>query len=259
MELFDSSDADVYTQQVGKWWGENVASGELYDTQRRDVPSTRGFNTVLQHPDIFATRWRLNLIARCGGVVTIEVVPVRVSPALPLHFFSSLFSMVLITDSVVVARILNATLVVPVLDHKSYWHDPSNFSDIFDVEKFISALTPDVTVINELPFKIEKSVPVYPMRIPRKATPFYYENRVLPKLLSRQVIQLTKFDYRLSNRLEHDLQKLRCRVNYHALHFTSSIGQMGRILVERMRGLGGRYIALHLSLGVFLGFAHFTH
>ncbi|KAL2612686.1 hypothetical protein R1flu_024378 [Riccia fluitans] len=151
-----------------------------------------------------------------------------------------------ITDSVVVARILNATLVVPVLDHKSYWHDPSNFSDIFDVEKFKSALTPDVTVIKELPLKIEKSVPVYPMRIPRKATPIYYENRVLPKLLSRQVIKLTKFDYRLSNRLEHDLQKLRCRVNYHALHFTSSIGQMGRILVERMRGLGGRYIALHL-------------
>ncbi|KAL3680357.1 hypothetical protein R1sor_023313 [Riccia sorocarpa] len=151
-----------------------------------------------------------------------------------------------ITDSVVVARILNATLVVPVLDHKSYWHDPSNFSDIFDVYKFISALTPDVTVIKELPLNIEDSVAVYPMRIPRKATPIYYENRVLPKLLSRQVIKLTKFDYRLSNRLENDLQKLRCRVNYHALHFTSPIAQMGQILVERMRRLGGRYIALHL-------------
>lgn len=28
-----------------------------------------------------------------------------------------------ITDSVVVARLLNATLVVPHLDHRSYWKD----------------------------------------------------------------------------------------------------------------------------------------
>ncbi|KAG6546595.1 hypothetical protein Mapa_011784 [Marchantia paleacea] len=151
-----------------------------------------------------------------------------------------------ITDSVVVARILNATLVVPVLDHKSFWHDSSNFSDIFDVEKFISTLVPDVPIIKRLPRNIEKSSSVYPMRIPRKATPIYYENRVLPKLLSRQVLRLTKFDYRLSNRLGQDLQKLRCRVNYKALHFTQPIIKMGQILVERMRRLGGRYIALHL-------------
>lgn len=35
-----------------------------------------------------------------------------------------------------------------------------------------------------------------------------------------QAVQLNKFDYRLSNKLSDDLQKLRCRVNYHALKFT---------------------------------------
>lgn len=61
-----------------------------------------------------------------------------------------------------------------------------------------------------------------------------------------QAVQLTKFDYRLSNRLDMDLQKLRCRVNYHALKFTDSILEMGKKLVERMRMKSKHFIALHL-------------
>lgn len=61
-----------------------------------------------------------------------------------------------------------------------------------------------------------------------------------------QAIQLSKFDYRLANKLETDLQKLRCRVNYHALKFTDPIQKMGEKLVNRMRAKSNHYIALHL-------------
>lgn len=61
-----------------------------------------------------------------------------------------------------------------------------------------------------------------------------------------QAIQLSKFDYRLANKLETDLQKLRCRVNYHALRFTDPIQKMGEKLVHRMRARSNHYIALHL-------------
>ncbi|KAG0451754.1 hypothetical protein HPP92_025998 [Vanilla planifolia] len=61
-----------------------------------------------------------------------------------------------------------------------------------------------------------------------------------------QVVQLTKFDYRLSNRLETDLQKLRCRVNYHALRFTDPIQRLGSTLIRRMRAKSEHFIALHL-------------
>lgn len=61
-----------------------------------------------------------------------------------------------------------------------------------------------------------------------------------------QAVQLTKFDYRLSNKLDLDLQKLRCRVNYHALQFTKPILGMGSELVRRMRMKSKHYIALHL-------------
>lgn len=61
-----------------------------------------------------------------------------------------------------------------------------------------------------------------------------------------QAVQLNKFDYRLSNKLRDDLQKLRCRVNYHALKFTDPILKMGNELVRRMRLRSKHYIALHL-------------
>lgn len=151
-----------------------------------------------------------------------------------------------IIDAVVAARILNATLVIPKLDQKSFWKDESDFAEIFDVESFISSLSNDVKIIQQVPDMNGKPLLPYKMRIPRKCTPKCYENRVLPALLKKHVVQLTKFDYRVSNRLETDLQKLRCRVNYHALQFTDPILKMGEMLIQRMRAKSGRFIALHL-------------
>ncbi|GJU79847.1 GDP-fucose protein O-fucosyltransferase, partial [Tanacetum coccineum] len=151
-----------------------------------------------------------------------------------------------ITDAVVAARILNATLVVPKLDQKSFWKDSSTFSEIFDVEWFISRLSKDVKVIKELPRKGGKVWVPYNMRVPRKCNERCYQIRVLPVLLKKHAVQLSKFDYRLSNKLETDLQKLRCRVNYHALKFTDPINKMGQKLVNRMRKMGKHYVALHL-------------
>lgn len=151
-----------------------------------------------------------------------------------------------ITDSVVAARILNATLVVPKLDQKSFWKDVSNFSEIFDVDWFISFLSKDVKIIKQLPKRGGKTWSPYTMRVPRKCNERCYVNRLLPVLQKKHAVQLTKFDYRLANKLSTDLQKLRCRVNYHALKFTDSILQMGKELVHRMRLRSKHYIALHL-------------
>ncbi|CAM0903356.1 unnamed protein product [Alopecurus aequalis] len=151
-----------------------------------------------------------------------------------------------IIDAVVAARILNATLVIPKLDQASFWKDASDFAEIFDADSFISSLSNDVKIIRHVPDINGKTPYPYKMRIPRKCTPICYENRVLPALLKKHVVQLTKFDYRVSNMLETDLQKLRCRVNYHALKFTDPIHKMGQMLVQRMRAKSGRFIALHL-------------
>ncbi|CAH1453768.1 unnamed protein product [Lactuca virosa] len=153
-----------------------------------------------------------------------------------------------ITDAVVVARILNATLVIPELDHHSYWKDDSDFANIFDVDWFISFLANDVPVVTRVPDKYMRSLekPPYTMRVPRKSEPRFYLDEVLPILLRRRVLQLTKFDYRLSSDLDEELQRLRCRVNYHALRFTKPIQNLGQKIVMEMRKMATRFIAIHL-------------
>ncbi|XP_061969534.1 O-fucosyltransferase 16-like [Populus nigra] len=151
-----------------------------------------------------------------------------------------------IIDAVVAARILNATLVVPRLDQKSFWKDSSDFSEIFDVDWYISSLSKDVKIIKSLPKRGGKTWIPRNMRVPRKCSERCYQNRILPALLKRHAIQLTKFDYRVANRLDTQLQKLRCRVNYHALKFTDPILRMGEKLVHRMRMKSKHFIALHL-------------
>ncbi|EEE61454.1 hypothetical protein OsJ_15700 [Oryza sativa Japonica Group] len=172
-----------------------------------------------------------------------------------------------ITDAVVVARILNATLVVPELDHHSFWKDDSDFSDIFDVDWFISYLSKDVTIVKRIPyevmiFQITDAVVVArilnaTLVVPeldhhsfwkddRKSMPDFYIDEVLPILMRRRALQLTKFDYRLTNELDEELQKLRCRVNFHALRFTNSIQTLGEKLVRKLRSMSSRYVAVHL-------------
>ncbi|KAK9059221.1 hypothetical protein SSX86_021840 [Deinandra increscens subsp. villosa] len=153
-----------------------------------------------------------------------------------------------ITDAVVVARILNATLVIPELDHHSYWKDDSDFANIFDVDWFISFLAKDVPVVKRVPEKIMRSLekPPYTMRVPRKSEPQFYLDEVLPILTKRHVLQLTKFDYRLANDLDEELQRMRCRVNYHALRFTKPIQNLGQKIVMEMRKMAPRFIAIHL-------------
>ncbi|XP_039028785.1 O-fucosyltransferase 29-like, partial [Hibiscus syriacus] len=48
--------------------------------------------------------------------------------------------------------------------------------------------------------------------------------------------------------IDDDLQKLRCRANFHALRFTKPIQKLGQKLVLKMREKATRFIAVHLRL-----------
>ncbi|KAL1553269.1 O-fucosyltransferase 38, variant 2 [Salvia divinorum] len=150
-----------------------------------------------------------------------------------------------VTDMVAVARIMNATLVIPQLDKSSFWQDSSTFSNIFDEPHFIKSLGKDVRIVKEIPKELE-SLPRARKHFSSWAGLGYYEEMtVLWK--EYQVIHVVKSDSRLANNdLPLDIQRLRCRALYHALRFSPSIESLGKKLVERLRSRAQRYIALHL-------------
>ncbi|XP_059436811.1 rhamnogalacturonan I rhamnosyltransferase 1-like [Corylus avellana] len=65
-------------------------------------------------------------------------------------------------------------------------------------------------------------------------------------MLEHQVLHFTKTDYRLANNgIPEELQKLRCRANYEALRFTTSIEEIRKKIVRILRQ-NGPYLALRL-------------
>ncbi|KAJ6801714.1 uncharacterized protein M6B38_195730 [Iris pallida] len=150
-----------------------------------------------------------------------------------------------ICDAVAVAKILNATLVIPHLEVNPVWQDTSSFDEVFDVEHFIQILKDDISVVRDLPSEYSWSTREYyatairATRIktaPVHASANWYLENVVPVLQSYGIAAIAPFSHRLAfDNMTEDIQRLRCKVNFQALKFVPHIIELGEALVKRLR------------------------
>ncbi|XP_048570598.1 O-fucosyltransferase 1-like isoform X1 [Triticum urartu] len=155
-----------------------------------------------------------------------------------------------ICNAVVAARIMNATLVLPELDANSFWRDESGFIGIYDVPHFIKTLKYDVRIATSVPDIITngktKKLKAYQIRPPRDAPVTWYTTVALEKMKSYGAIYLTPFSHRLAEDInDPEIQRLRCRVNYHALRFKPNIMKTSSEIVNKLRS-EGHFMSIHL-------------
>ncbi|KAL0548022.1 hypothetical protein IC582_012461 [Cucumis melo] len=155
-----------------------------------------------------------------------------------------------ICNAVLAARIMNATLVLPELDANSFWREKSGFHGIYDVENFIRTLRYDVRIVESIPDirkngKTKKIKP-FQLRPPRDAPISWYTSVALEKMREHGAIHLTPFSHRLAEEIDNpEYQRLRCRVNYHALRFKPHILRISQSIVDKLRNQG-HFMSIHL-------------
>ncbi|KAF5195287.1 O-fucosyltransferase family protein, partial [Thalictrum thalictroides] len=121
------------------------------------------------------------------------------------------------------------------------------FSDIFDVGHFKNILKDDVHVVSTLPASHLRRRPMSISSLPSEVDEGWIKNHLLGSLNKYGIVILRAFDSKITKDLTSDLQKLRCKVAFHALRFRTWIEELGQKVVKRM-SQGGPYMALHLRL-----------
>lgn len=70
--------------------------------------------------------------------------------------------------------------------------------------------------------------------------------QILPLIQKYKVVHLNRTDARLANNDQPlEIQRLRCRVNFSALRFTSQIEELGKRVIKLLRQ-NGPFLVLHL-------------
>ncbi|KAE7997342.1 hypothetical protein FH972_001985 [Carpinus fangiana] len=145
-------------------------------------------------------------------------------------------------DGVGIARLLNATLVLPKFEVAAYWNESSGFADVFDVEYFIQQMNGFIKVVQELPPEIASKEP-FRVDCSKRKGQFDYVESVLPSLLEHHYISFTPAMSQRRDRYPQHAKAALCQACYNALRLTRSLEKKASELLE---AIPKPFLSLHL-------------
>ncbi|KAI4355731.1 hypothetical protein L6164_004478 [Bauhinia variegata] len=145
-------------------------------------------------------------------------------------------------DGVGIARLLNATLVLPKFEVASYWNETSGFADVYDLDYFIQQMNGFVKVVKQLPPEIASKEPVRVDCSKRKGQ-FDYVESVLPSLLEHKYISITPAISQRRDRYPLYAKAALCQACFNALRLTKSLEMKASKLLD---AIPKPFLSLHL-------------
>lgn len=145
-------------------------------------------------------------------------------------------------DGVGIARLLNATLVLPKFEVAAYWNESSGFADVFDVDYFIQQMDGYVKVVKDLPPEIASREPFRVDTSKRKGQ-FDYIESILPSLLEHHYIKITPAMSQRRDRYPLYAKAALCQACYNALRLTKVLEEKG---AELLQAIPKPFLSLHL-------------
>ncbi|XP_012573038.1 O-fucosyltransferase 13 isoform X2 [Cicer arietinum] len=145
-------------------------------------------------------------------------------------------------DGVGIARLLNATLVLPKFEVASYWNETSGFADVYDVDYFIQHMNGFVKVVKTLPPEIVTKEPVQVDCSKRKGQ-FDYVESVLPSLVKHKYISITPAMSQRRDRYPLYAKAALCQACYKALRLAKPLETKASKLLD---AIPKPFLSLHL-------------
>lgn len=145
-------------------------------------------------------------------------------------------------DGVGIARLLNATLVMPKFEVASYWNETSGFADVYDVDYFMQHMHGFVKVVTTLPPEIATKEPV-PVDCSKRKGQFDYVESVLPSLLKHKYISITPAMSQRRDRYPLYAKAALCQACYKALRLAKPLETKASKLLD---AIPKPFLSLHL-------------
>lgn len=160
-----------------------------------------------------------------------------------------------VTDAVVIARYLGATLVLPDIQG-SEPGEKRKFHEIYDVEKFVKSLDGVVDVAREQPADIASRKPVI-VRVPNRVEEDHIAEYIKPIFTKKRNLRVATFFPSVNMKIretQKDKDSIACLAMFGTLELRPEIHEVVDLMIERLRTLSrrsdGHFIAVDLRVNI---------